>query len=543
MVLSYSSFVLHHIIIVEDGLVGSLNSMDDNSASRRQRTTHVDLNGMSPGDRRHPSTSSAASVQSSDSAKFSDTQLGRMLAQKGLQAPDDFEVPQQGQRQRYHNLVGKVMTRRHSSERRRGASKKGSSTTATAKSPPKHGLRGPQLDEQEQVLFTTTNNGKSNPGIILIDDRFQDEPPSERSFDGDDLYLSEFGDGDNAMEGIIAPSTHSRWMAEHAATPADSTNNPATMPSYRNDWYHLEAATLYRDAPRSPAKRFTDSLRSMRSSLSPTKTTAATPTTPWSSDTADPYRDNLQPCDLDALDSEHQAAAANSYHYNKLRNQRRWWWFLMIMSVVGLTVGLPLTIKHARAHGTDDDTEISAAGGSTGLVPPSSKHPLHVVHTPDDPTDTRFAHDWSDKEIDNPVTAYALHPVRHNTKLLIEVTAPYAGDTTLYLKYGLEATLRTGDVGCGDLAYRTVAAGATTTVKISGETDTQIVACVFDTVVATTHHLMVPAWEGVDKVRHVTLVARKKIPSRMVSRWESRIDSSHPTSAVAFFTELSVEDP
>eukprot|EP00977_Amphora_coffeiformis_P012178 scaffold2997_cov182-Amphora_coffeaeformis.AAC.8 len=380
-------------------------------------------------------------------------------------------------------------------------------------------LKGPQLDEQEQVLFDHPKKGHSNPGIILIDDnhqqddKFHDEPTA--GFDGDLLYLTEFG-GNNSgrhnynVDDIIAPSTHSRWMAEHAAqqqqqqqSDEDEEEPPKDiLVSESTDNWYLGDSTPYRDEPSSPAKRlgamFTDSLRGNRTSSS-----SSSPQQ-WprhTTDVADPYRDNLHTCDMEALDDNDGDAIMNSNSATRLRSRRRRWCLVAVL-LAATVVAVSLVVKHNK-NDLDATSQVQKAsgglGGSGASFGDAPTVETEVVHVPEDPTDPRFMHDWSDRDIDYPFTGYALHPVLVGTNYAIRIVAPDAGETTLHVKTGLDASLRTGDVGCGDTPLKTLEPGASTIVQISAEEDTQIVACVFDTVVATTHHFVIPDWWGQER--------------------------------------------
>ena len=482
---------------------------DDNDTGERGGRTTVALGELLSQDRRsRRHGSSAASVQSNDSGRFSETKLGQMLAKEGVQAPLDFEVPitASAPTSSKRNLVDKVMRRSGNSSNNNKSRARQASTSRVHHYKQRSSLKGPQLNEQEQVLFDhSSKSHNSNPGIILIDDnnKFHDEP-SSAGFDSDLLYLAEFGDNHNYnVEDVIAPSTHSRWMAEHAAqrqSSCSSSEEDEPLPkdiavsesAAAEDWYLGDSPYPYRDEPTassSPAKRLSnmlsDSIRGSRTTTSPQ----------WPRDhVADPYRENLHTFDMEAAmegdggDALMRSTASSSASRNKTRRRRRC--CLVAALLVAMVVGVLLVVKHKS-----DDPQIQTASG--GLA---SGVGGKTVHVPQDPLDTRFFHVWSDYDIDYPYTGYALHPVREGSKYAIQIVAPDAGETTVHVKYGLEAKLRTGDVGCGDMPLTTLQPGASTTIQISGDVDTQIVACVFDAVVATTHHFMVPEWNGGEKV-------------------------------------------
>ena len=467
------------------------------------------------------------SVHSTDSStSFSETALGQLLASQGMKASRDFEVPQVAPAPVKKNLVQKVLKsttsrgQRHShstkSSRRRRHSKPRSSRVEedlilfedTAQPFPVYPTTM-DLNENLEIDFgDLAVSNHHDPGIVLIDDSapdtFYDEEGNvdvetfqdEVQFSGDDLYLTEFG----ARRGGYHDDPSSHCSSRHYS---DNVTSPSAQGA-RAAPYHDNSST-----------------RSTR-------------TVHWPYEASqDPYRDNLQPCEISELSMPKAPPTTN--------RRRLWLWCSIFLISVVAVGGVLLTRKHgedsheesheaskhaeskrdevydasagavANAHDRPHDQPLAGdpnrehhhghntTGMSTGTEATSATVQPDI-HYENDP---RFFHDWTGASLSSPIVDYALHPVQRHTKLLIKIAAPSdAGEPVrLHVYYRVDADMHPGDVGCGDHAVQTMAAGTRTTIRIDAFHTAQIVACVENTVVAATTHVFVVDWDGEEKVK------------------------------------------
>mmetsp|Transcript_22366 Transcript_22366/g.42464 ORF Transcript_22366/g.42464 Transcript_22366/m.42464 type:complete len:952 (-) Transcript_22366:83-2938(-) len=450
--------------------------------------------------RRHNNTGSAASVQSNDSGKFSETKLGQMLAQQGIKASSDFEVPVIGPAHSPKvNLVDRV-AKRNKPPQSVMFQKQYPQTTQNRQQdfaqmlqaePQQSAMPKPRAipvypttlrlnDNLEIDMDAAGHHPTHDSGIILIHEdhphpyptadatpheavieiphRQHSDEDEPSAFDADDLYMTEFG-GDGHPHHYRDDNFRDEYHDEDLRRRTTTCGGVGSAP-------------------------YTDSVstRSTRSLPWPARPDE-TPRDPYETR----YRDNIM---LGDEIEEFHALKREKLMFQKRRRSRFIWCLLLMCNVLLLAIVLPVFLL----RGKDQD---GGEGPTSGLSKP--KDPVPTANVPKVPptmaTDSKFHSDWTQAGVgENVMRDYVLHPVAsgENTASII---APPGEDIFVYVMPQSTTTTTDDCTGWGD-PFLQVPGGDMALVQVPNR-DTQIVACTGDNhVVAAVHHIFVDAWLG-----------------------------------------------
>ena len=521
---------------------GSSHSHQDDHARRSSRSSMMM-------DHRH---SSAASVQSNDSGRFSETKLGQMLAKEGVQAPRDFEVPIMASTttSSKRNLVGRV-AKRNSVPRSVVMMKK--PATPPPPPPPIGSTRqqdfaqmlqaAPQqtvvpkaralpvyptklgLNENLEIEMDAaggwmsqgddTNDGAHpthDSGIILIHESDLhlyppppvDAPPPEPTMMDISRHEEDEQSRHDESSAFDADDLYMTEFGGQGGYPLSSSK-----PHYYHDgndkfqdeyYYHEEEP---RRRATTGSTRYTDSVRSTRSIHWPARPEQTMQgTDPYETN----YRDNLM---LGDEIEEFHELKREKLQFQKRRRSRFIWCLLLVCNVLLLAIVLPFFMLRDKDQ---DGNQVQKAGSQPDVGEQEDDPPkVPTSTTPTVPsstmaTDSTFHSDWTEAVAgQNVMRDYVLHPVNtgdgsgENTASII---APPGENIWVYVMPQSTNTTGTDDcTGWGD-PWLKVPGGDMALIQVPMR-DTQIVACASSTnqVVAAVHHIFVDAWMGEAIVR------------------------------------------
>ena len=443
----------------------------------------------------------AKSVNSESSVSFSETTLGKMLAEKGVKAKNDFEVfvksnvdpnkrrsrrskrssrqndvapsrstrtsrslALKGRGSRNHSLNGTVETISFQEDSPNTLRSLGSSigimdpmyedpseedkyndsmASSGSESSPNDAGRG--LNNLARALFatkrTSTRDQQSFDNAIT--------PTKYRDDSG--FYQDSFHDEILELPPVVSPVEKRAWRAalehahdddddddpqevfcdEEAQLPFDGDalclsawdSEPGQEQARIEDKYMCEFG--HDDGPKTrspsvtPTRDADVSWRSTRSIRDADVSCRSTRSIAWQpEEDRDPYRENIQPCDIQQL-------ASNKEEPRDRLSRRKVVWGSAITAVL-LVLALIL-FGHSDKNSDSPIAVPSSPAPTFGpTAAPTIQEPETIMPPPPPHTmDDRFAHDWSLATFETPIENYALHPLlRDGSTFNITVAVP-----------------------------------------------------------------------------------------------------------------------
>ena len=319
------------------------------------------------------------------------------------------------------------------------------------------GIRHPTHDSGI-ILIHEDHRDAAPEAIIEFHHHHNDEPSV---FDGDDLYITEFG--------AHASQQHHQYHDE------DNFQD-----EYQDDSCRMNTTTTTSGSRDSVSTRSTRSI-------------------PWPSRPAevadDPYmtryRDNLM---LGDEIEEFHALKREKFTFQKRRRSRLLLCILFVCNVLILAIFLPLLLLRKQDGDGIQTAETQSELGFTE----EDMTDVPIVTTPTVPphmaTDSTFHSDWTNAGPgQNVMRDYVLHPIVKKKKAVVNtasIIAPHGKDIWLHIMSPSDTEECAGD------PFQKVPRGNMVLVQVPMH-DTKIVACTSDNhLVAAVHHIYVDAWKG-----------------------------------------------